>query len=176
MTGVRALRTPRRRGTPRLPWISREALGDVAPLVLVVLSFGFVVGSAMRSAGIPVGPGLVVSALIYGGSAHIGALGMVAAGAGAPAVLVAVVIINARWLLYGAALAPHFQHQPAWFRWLGPMSSSTRPTPWWWPARVAAFVSMAVAVAAHGLPFGLAALAGTAAGIIAARLVGRTGS
>ena len=38
-------------------------------------------------------------------------------GAGAGAVLAAVTLVNARFLLYAAALEPHFRDQPRWFRW-----------------------------------------------------------
>ncbi|MFP4553643.1 MAG: AzlC family ABC transporter permease, partial [Actinomycetota bacterium] len=32
----------------------------------------------------------------------------------------AALVVNARHLMYSAALAPTYQKQPAWFRWLGP--------------------------------------------------------
>lgn len=32
----------------------------------------------------------------------------------------AALVVNARHVMYSAALAPTFRHQPRWFRWLGP--------------------------------------------------------
>jgi branched chain amino acid efflux pump len=45
---------------------------------------------------------------------------MFAAGAGVLAALGTAVLINARLLLYAAALEPRFRDQPRWFRWFGP--------------------------------------------------------
>jgi predicted branched-subunit amino acid permease len=41
-------------------------------------------------------------------------------GAGPLAVLLSVAVINARLVMYAAALEPRFREQPRWFRWLGP--------------------------------------------------------
>ena len=41
-------------------------------------------------------------------------------GAGILSNMVAVALINARFVMYGAALEPRFRSQPAWFRWLAP--------------------------------------------------------
>jgi hypothetical protein len=35
------------------------------------------------------------------------------------AVIVAALVINSRHVMYSAALAPTFQEQPRWFRWVG---------------------------------------------------------
>jgi predicted branched-subunit amino acid permease len=36
------------------------------------------------------------------------------------AAITAALVVNARHLMYSAAMAPVFQRQPRWFRWLGP--------------------------------------------------------
>ena len=53
----------------------------------------------------------------YGGSGQLTAITLMGGGAGAGAVLAAVTLVNARFLLYAAALEPHFRDQPRWFRW-----------------------------------------------------------
>ena len=101
--------------------LDRSAVRDIAPAVLGALPFGLFLGVTIGTH--PVGPvlGLASAALFYGGAAHLSALTVIAAGAAPPTVLAAVVAVNARLVLYGAALAPRFAGQPAWFRWLGPV-------------------------------------------------------
>jgi predicted branched-subunit amino acid permease len=98
----------------------RKAVRDVGPTALGMVPFGLFMGVTI--AGNPVGPalGLSSAALLYGGTAHLSAITMIAAGAGPPTVLAGVVAINARLLLYAAALQPRFAGQPRWFRLLGP--------------------------------------------------------
>lgn len=104
----------------RRPRLDPAAVRDIAPVVLGLLPFGTVVGVAVHDAGVAPAPGLATSALLYGGTANIAALTLIGAGAGPAAVLLAVIVVNARLLVYGAGLEPRFRDQPAWFRWLGP--------------------------------------------------------
>lgn len=98
----------------------RSAVRDTVPIVVGMVPFGILIGLTLTTH--PVGPlvGMASAALFYGGTAHFAALAMIAAGAGAPTVLAGVIVINARLLLYGAALQPRFVGQPWWFRWLAP--------------------------------------------------------
>jgi predicted branched-subunit amino acid permease len=54
--------------------------------------------------------------LLYAGSAQLTVITMFANGTGAAAVLAAGLLVNARLLLYGAALEPRFRQQKLWFR------------------------------------------------------------
>ena len=56
--------------------------------------------------------------MVAGGSAHLAAAGSIAAGAGLAATVTTALLVNARGLLYSAALAPDLRHQPTWFRWV----------------------------------------------------------
>jgi predicted branched-subunit amino acid permease len=58
--------------------------------------------------------------MVYGGSAQLATSTVLHAGAGLLAAVLAGVVVSARMLLYGAALADRFADQPRWFRWLGP--------------------------------------------------------
>ena len=100
--------------------LDRDALRDVWPVVLSILPFGLLIGVTIGQTGIGAGLGLGSAALFYGGTAHLAALTLLAAGAGPAAVLGCVVVINSRLALYGAALQPRFRGQPAWFRWFAP--------------------------------------------------------
>ncbi len=107
-----ALRRPR--------GIDPEAVRQMTPIAVGLVPFGLLIGLTLTTHPVGAGPGLLTAALMWGGTAHISALTMISAGADPLAVLAGVVVINARLLLYGAALQSRFAGQPAWFRWLGP--------------------------------------------------------
>ncbi|MFZ2012739.1 MAG: AzlC family ABC transporter permease [Nocardioides sp.] len=64
--------------------------------------------------------GLAGAPLLYSGSAHLSAMALLHRGAPGLTVVVTVAMVNARFLVYSAALAPYFVDQPRWFRWLAP--------------------------------------------------------
>jgi 4-azaleucine resistance transporter AzlC len=100
--------------------IELAALRDIVPLVVGLVPFAMVVGAATRQAGISLGVGVLGGVAMFSGTAQLAALTMLAAGTELLVILAAVVVINARFLIYGAALEPRFRDQPGWFRWLGP--------------------------------------------------------
>jgi len=107
---------------PRLSWIDRDAVREILPMLVGIAPFGILIGLTIGTHPVGVAAGLGSAALYYGGTGHLAVLQMVTVGAGPPAVLVGIAVINARLLLYGAALAPRFADQPRWFRWLGPLT------------------------------------------------------
>lgn len=96
------------------------ALRDIVPLAVSLVPFALVVGAATRQAGISLGVGVLGGVAMFSGTAQLAALTMLAAGTEVLVILAAVVVINARFMIYGAALEPSFHGQPWWFRWLGP--------------------------------------------------------
>lgn len=117
-------RAVRRATGHRRPQGVAVAVGDAWPIVASVAPFGLVVGvtiALVAARGVPAAAGLAATPLLFGGSAQLAALDLLASGAGALAVIATVAIVNARLVLYGAALAPHFADQPWWFRWLAPV-------------------------------------------------------
>jgi predicted branched-subunit amino acid permease len=113
---TRTTATDAARRTRREP----AALRDVVPVALSIAPLGLVIGATARH--VPVSPvaNAAGAAGVFAGAAHLAALTALAAGAGVLTVVGTVVLINARLLLYSAALEPRFRDQPAWFRWLGP--------------------------------------------------------
>ncbi|WP_181783075.1 AzlC family ABC transporter permease [Pseudonocardia pini] len=99
--------------------IDPAAVRDIAPMLLGMAPFGLLIGLTLGTHTVGAAAGLTSAALYYGGTAHLAALQLITAGAAPPAILAGVIAINARLLLYGAALAPRFADQPRWFRWLG---------------------------------------------------------
>jgi predicted branched-subunit amino acid permease len=94
-----------------------DAVRDLAPVVLGLAPFAMLIGVTAVRSGVGAGSGVLSSALLYGGSGQLTAITLMGSGAGAGAVLAAVTLVNARFLLYAAALEPHFRDQPRWFRW-----------------------------------------------------------
>ncbi len=96
------------------------AVGDVIPLFIPAIPFALVVGLAIVESGIDPLVGWSSSLFIYGGAAQLTLVKLLGEGVAAAAAITAALIVNARHLMYSAAMAPTFQQQPAWFRWLGP--------------------------------------------------------
>ena len=96
-----------------------DAVRDLAPVVLGLAPFAMLIGVTAVRSGLGAGTGVLSSALLLGGSGQLTALTMIAGGASPRALLAAVTLVNARFLLYAAALEPRFRDQPRWFRWVG---------------------------------------------------------
>jgi len=98
--------------TPRQRGIKDGALA-VAPMMIGVIPFGLVFG--IVAAGSSIGPllGGASSVIIFAGAAQLAAIELVNAGVAAAVVIATALVINARHLMYSAALAPHFRSFPA---------------------------------------------------------------
>lgn len=86
-----------------------EALG----IGVSVLGFGFVYGLSARQAGFSPVDAMAMSTLVFAGAAQFAAIGYVAGGLAWPGVIVLTALLNARHLLYAAALAPRLSAIPA---------------------------------------------------------------
>lgn len=98
----------------------RRGIGDALPLYVPAVPFAFVIGLAIVESGINVFSGWSGSWLIFGGAAQLTLVSLLGSSAAVLAAITAALVVNARHLMYSAAMAPTFQKQPAWFRWLGP--------------------------------------------------------
>lgn len=99
--------------------VDRRAVTDSIPLFLPAIPFGFVLGLAITEGEMPAAIGWATSIFVFAGAAQLAVITL-AGTAGIWAVIVAGLVINTRHVMYSAALAPAFQRQPAWMRWLGP--------------------------------------------------------
>lgn len=98
----------------------RRGVIDALPLYVPAMPFALVIGLAIVEAGINPFAGWSGSWLIFGGAAQLTVVSLLGTGTAAFAIVVAGLVIQARHLMYSAAMAPAFQPQPTWFRWLGP--------------------------------------------------------
>ncbi|HZD22090.1 MAG TPA: AzlC family ABC transporter permease [Acidimicrobiia bacterium] len=98
----------------------RKGITDALPLFVPAIPFGFVIGLAVVESGMNLFSGWSGSWLIFGGAAQLTLISLLGSGAAVVAAVTAALVVNARHLMYSAALAPTFQSQTTWFRWLGP--------------------------------------------------------
>jgi len=98
----------------------KRAFLDALPLFVPAIPFALVIGLVIEEAGINPLVGWSGSWLIFGGAAQLTLISLLGSGAAVAAAITAALVVNARHLMYSAALAPTFQRQPSWFRWLGP--------------------------------------------------------
>lgn len=99
--------------------VDRRAVADAFPLFLPAIPFGFVLGLAVTEGEMPTLIAWATSIFIFAGAAQLAVITL-AGTATVWAVIVAGLVINTRHVMYSAALAPAFQQQPRWMRWLGP--------------------------------------------------------
>jgi 4-azaleucine resistance transporter AzlC len=98
---------------------ARRGALDALPLFIPALPFAFVFGVVVAEAGIPEWLGWSSSPIIFGGAIQVTLFTLIGEGASVAAAVSAALIVGARHMLYSVTLAPRFQHQPTWFRWIG---------------------------------------------------------
>lgn len=76
------------------------------PLALGVFVYAVTFGLLARASGLSVVEAALMSATVYSGSAQTATVSGMAAGAGIGACVTTILMLNARYLLYGAALRP----------------------------------------------------------------------
>lgn len=95
---------------PRRARFTREGIrrGFIAalPLAVGVFAYGVTFGVLAIDAGLSLLEALVMSATVYSASAQVAAVAGMSAGAGILASVATVLLLNARYLLYGATLRP----------------------------------------------------------------------
>ena len=84
---------------------------DALGLVASSAGFGVVFGLTARSAGFSPIEAVAFSVIVFAGASQFAAAGMVASGFAWPAIVALTALINARHLLYSAALAPWLRGQ-----------------------------------------------------------------
>ncbi|MGI9648301.1 MAG: AzlC family ABC transporter permease [Acidimicrobiia bacterium] len=93
-----------------------DGMRAVAPLLIGVAPFGLILG--VTAAGSEIGGrlGYATSLIIFAGAAQLATVQLIDAGSAAAVVIATTLVINARHLMYSAALAPHFRDFPARWR------------------------------------------------------------
>ncbi len=90
----------------------RRLLADSAGIAVSALGFGFVFGLAAREAGFSPVEAVAMSIIVFGGASQFAAVGYVASGLAWPGIILLTALLNARHLLYSAALRPWLREVP----------------------------------------------------------------
>jgi len=88
------------------------------PVLPGVAAFGAISGVAMVGAGLAPWLALVMSVIVFAGTAQLAALQLVAAGAPLGVIFLAGLILNLRFMLYSASISPHLRGLRPGARWL----------------------------------------------------------
>jgi predicted branched-subunit amino acid permease len=106
----------KREWRPPMPTARSEFLSGVKallPILLGVIPFGMISGIAVAATHIPPASGFVMSLLVFSGAALIVAVQQINTGAPALVVLFSGLMINLRFMIYSASLAPLFRRLSA---------------------------------------------------------------
>jgi 4-azaleucine resistance transporter AzlC len=90
----------------------RRLWQESAGIAVSAAGFGFVYGLAARGAGFSPIEAMAMSVIVFAGAAQFAAVGYVAGGLAWPGVILLTALLNARHLLYSAALAPWLRDRP----------------------------------------------------------------
>ncbi|WP_413817089.1 AzlC family ABC transporter permease [Pusillimonas sp.] len=83
--------------------------GEAASALAALCIWAFVTGFAMVSYGLSEGMAVLMSVLVYAGSAQLTALPLMMAGAPLWLIFAAGFVVNIRFIIFGAALQPYFR-------------------------------------------------------------------
>jgi branched chain amino acid efflux pump len=90
----------------------RRLTTDGIGIAVSAIGFGFVYGLSAREAGFSVVEAMAMSVIVFAGAAQFAAVGYVASGLAWPGIILLTALLNARHLLYSAALAPWLRRSP----------------------------------------------------------------
>ena len=93
-----------------------DGMRSVLPLLIGVVPFGLIFGVTAAGSAVGGGLGYASSVIIFAGAAQLATVQLVTAGSASAVVIATALVINARHLMYSAALAPHFREFPARWR------------------------------------------------------------
>jgi 4-azaleucine resistance transporter AzlC len=99
--------------TPRAAYLA--GMKAVLPFLFGTIPFGLVTGIATKAAGLSAAAAVVMTTMVFAGTAQIASLPLLSAGAPGAVVVLTAFIINLRFVIYSATAAPYFKHLP--LRW-----------------------------------------------------------
>ncbi len=85
----------------------RLGAGSIVPILLGVVPFGLIAGLAATRAGLGLAEASGFSVVVFAGAAQLAALDLLGSGAPLAVVVATALVINLRFAMYSASLAPH---------------------------------------------------------------------
>jgi predicted branched-subunit amino acid permease len=101
----------------RHPEFARGA-GDMIGVSLGIAAWGLVTGVAMAKSGLPLPLAILMSLLVFAGSAQLAALPLILSGAPIWMVWAIALCVNLRFVIFSAQWRPYLAHLPRWQRML----------------------------------------------------------
>ncbi|HKW37948.1 MAG TPA: AzlC family ABC transporter permease [Burkholderiales bacterium] len=89
--------------------LGEGALASI-PLLVGIVPWGIVAGVAMTSAGLSRAQAVAMSVFVFAGSAQLAVLPLLIAKAPLWVMYATALVVNLRYVIYSAVLAPHFEH------------------------------------------------------------------
>lgn len=90
----------------------REGFKASAATIPGIAAWGLVTGMAMATSGLTVWQALGMSFLVFAGSAQLASLPLIAANVPVWVVFFTAIVVNLRFVIFSAAIGPHFAHLP----------------------------------------------------------------
>jgi predicted branched-subunit amino acid permease len=90
----------------------REGVKTGLPSLFGIGAWGLVVGIAMVKSGLTIPQALGMTLMVFAGSAQLAALPLIAADAPIWVIFATALVVNLRFVIFSALLAPHFAHLP----------------------------------------------------------------
>ncbi|MEJ2630515.1 MAG: AzlC family ABC transporter permease [Acidihalobacter sp.] len=90
---------------------------SIVPLMPGVIPFAMICGVTAIKAGLSPQAAMGMSLIVFAGASQLAVIQLLAAGALPLVIFFTAVIINLRFAMYSASLAPYFQHLPKRWRW-----------------------------------------------------------
>jgi predicted branched-subunit amino acid permease len=97
-------------GADRAAW--DEGFKTGLPTLFGIAAWGLVVGIAMVKSGLSVAQSIGMTLLVFAGSAQLASLPLIAAQAPIWVIFATALVVNLRFVIFAALMAPHFAHLP----------------------------------------------------------------
>jgi predicted branched-subunit amino acid permease len=94
----------------------REGARDQISVAMGIAAWGLMTGVAMVQSGLSSLEAVLMTLIVYAGSAQLAAVPMIAAGAPLWVILAAAFCVNLRFVVFSAHLRPYLMHLPRWQR------------------------------------------------------------
>ncbi|MEE8331375.1 MAG: AzlC family ABC transporter permease [Acidimicrobiia bacterium] len=86
----------------------RAGVLTIAPILIGVVPFGIIAGVAAVESGLSSLQAIVFSPVVFAGASQLAAYELIGRDAAVVVIVATVVVINSRFVMYSASLAPHF--------------------------------------------------------------------
>lgn len=96
----------------------KEGTRDAIPALIATGTWGFVTGIALVKSGLTESMATLMTLMVYAGSAQLTSLPLMESAAPLWLIFAAGLVVNIRFLIFGAALQPFFRHLP-WLKRMG---------------------------------------------------------